>query len=194
MSENWDHYAEEWDSNEDVVSYSKKAYSTLCEIVTLEGLNILDFGCGTGLLTERMSPAANRILAIDSSERMISVLKNKQLDNVDTLAIDLSKATIEANELLHFEFDLVVTSSVCAFLSDYEGALGLLKTLLKPNGIFVQWDWLKLDEKSDFGMTRERIESAFNETGLEIESIAEAFSLESDGNLLKVLMGIAKNP
>ncbi len=42
MSESWDQYAEGWDSNADVILYSKKAYDALCEILSLEGLTILD--------------------------------------------------------------------------------------------------------------------------------------------------------
>ena len=87
MSESWDQYAEGWDSDADVILYSTKAYDALCEILNLEGLTILDFGCGTGLLTERMAPKANRILGLDSSEKMISALKNKQISNVDTLEL-----------------------------------------------------------------------------------------------------------
>jgi len=193
MRNSWDDHADEWDSNQDVILYSERAYSTLSEIVNIEGLNILDFGCGTGLLTERMSPTANRILALDSSDKMISVLRNKQFDNVDVLVADLSKESIETNELLHVEFDLIVASSVCAFLSDYDRTLGLLKTLLKPTGIFIQWDWLKLNEESEFGLTKERIESAFDKGDLETKIIAEAFSLESGGKNMKVIMGVAKN-
>ena len=82
MSDSWDEYAEEWDSNADVITYSQKAYDSLCETVNPEGLDVLDFGCGTGLLTEKLSPIVSKIVAIDSSEKMISILNKKQLTNV----------------------------------------------------------------------------------------------------------------
>ena len=135
MSESWDEYAEAWDDNADVISYSKKAFDALCETINPEGLNILDFGCGTGQLTERLSPIANRILALDSSKKMISVLNNKQLSNVDTLVCELTDETIKSNVSLHSKFDLIVASSVCSFLPDCESTLILLKTLLKPSGV-----------------------------------------------------------
>lgn len=192
MSESWDEYAEGWDSNSDVVLYSRKAYDTLCEILNLEGIDILDFGCGTGLLTELLSPTANRILGLDSSEKMISVLENKHLGNVDTLTAELTEDTIKSNVALQSKFDLIVASSVCAFLPNYESTLRLLKTLLRPNGIFVQWDWLKTDGDSDFGFTEETVESAFVQAGLESLSITKAFSLESKEGAMQVLMCVAK--
>ena len=193
MSESWDEYAEGWDSNADVILYSRKAYDSLCEILDLEGIDILDFGCGTGLLTELLSPTPNRILGLDSSEKMISVLENKHLSNVDTLITELTEDTIKSNVALQSEFDLIVASSVCAFLPNYESTLRLLKTLLKPNGIFVQWDWLKTDGDSDFGFTEEMVETAFVQVGLESLSITKAFSLESKEGVMQVLMGVAKN-
>lgn len=193
MSESWDQYAEGWDTNADVIVYSEKAYKTLVEIVSLAGLNILDFGCGTGLLTARMASTANRIVALDSSPKMISVLKNKQLPNVDTLSVELSAETIKTNDLLHSKFDLIVASSVCAFLPDYESTLQLLKTLLKPNGLFIQWDWLKTDDDSDFGFTEEIIESALTRADLKALSITIAFSLKSNKGAMQVLMGVAQN-
>ena len=193
MNESWDDYAEEWDSNGDVISYSDKAFSTLCEVVNPEGLLILDFGCGTGLLTERMAVTADRIVAVDPSEKMISVLENKQLSNVDTLVAVLSDETIKTYDLFKSKYDLIVASSVCSFLPDYEGTIRLLKTLLKPNGVFIQWDWLKSDEDNDSGFNKERIESAYQTTGLEKLSITEAFSIESEEGPMKVIMGAARN-
>ena len=192
MSENWDQYAEEWDTNEDVKIYSEKAYKTLLETFEIEGLNILDFGCGTGLLTEKMAPFAHRILAVDSSEKMISVLKDKRLKNVITLAVNLSEETMRANKFLQVKFDLIVASSVCAFLLDFEKTLRLLKTLLTPNGHFVQWDWLETMKDPGFGLTNNRIESAFINSGFQVLSISKPFSLTSKDGEMKVIMGVAK--
>ncbi len=161
MNKNWDQAAKEWDTNADVISYSEKAYHTLCKLLNIKGLTIIDFGCGTGLLSEKMATAAERILALDSSAEMIAVLQNKKLKNVDPLVVELSEATIANNTLLKKEYDLIVVSSVCAFLEDYENTLFLLKNLLKPNGIFVQWDWLKRNEDPTFGFTRTMLASAF---------------------------------
>ena len=192
MSESWDEYAAGWNSNEDVILYSNKAYASLCEIIKLDGLTVLDFGCGTGLLTERISPKASKILGLDSSEKMIMVLDDKRLSNVETLVADLSEETIRSKSSLHTKFDLVVASSVCAFLMDYVETLRLIKRLLKPNGIIVQWDWLRTEGDSGFGLTEKEVESAYINIGMDVLSVKSAFSLENKEGSKQVLMGVAK--
>lgn len=192
MTESWDQYAAGWDTNEAVILFAEKAFKKLTEVVNPVGLDVLDFGCGTGLLTEKMGPVANRILALDPSEKMIEVLKNKRLLNVDTLSIELTQEAIKTNDFLQSKFDLIVASSVCAFVPDYESTLQLLKSLLKSKGIFVQWDWQKTESETDFGFTEAMIETAFLNADLAVLSISEAFSFTNDSGEMQVLMGVAQ--
>jgi len=193
MGKSWDSYADEWDNNEDAILFSEKTYSSPCEVINPEGLHILDFGCGTGLLTERLIKSAKKIVAIDSSDKMISVLNSKRISKVDTLNITLSEESQNLHEIFNERFDLIVASSVCAFLPNYVENLLLLRQMLKPNGIFVQWDWLKNDIEEKFGFTSDNIKSAFQKSGLEMVSVKEAFSLGSIKDKKKVVIGIAKN-
>ena len=193
MSDSWDDYAEEWDRNEDAISYSEEAFNSLSKIVELDGINILDFGCGTGLLTEKLSPFAKQIVALDSSRKMISVLNDKKLPNVNTISDPISEDVVKENELLKNKFDLIVASSVFGFLSEYESTLFLLKSLLAPEGIFVQWDWLSPENDSEFGLSEERINSVFKKVGLSLISLSKPFSLTSSKGTMPVVMGAAKN-
>ena len=193
MSDSWDDYADEWDSNEDAISYSEEAFNSLSKVAKLDGLNILDFGCGTGLLTEKLSPFAKQIVALDSSRKMISVLNDKKLPNVNAISDPLSENTIKENELLKNKFDLIVASSVFGFLPEYESTLFLLKSLLAPEGILVQWDWLSPGEDSEFGLSKERINAEFKKVGLSLISLSMPFSLTSSKGTMPVVMGVAKN-
>ena len=193
MNEGWDEYAEGWDSNDGVIEYSEKAFKSLLNVVNLNGLRVLDFGCGTGLLTEKISPKAKEILALDPSEKMISILTEKNLHNVTTVSEELSESLIRESKLLSEKFDLIVASSVCSFLPEYEKTLGLLKSLLVPDGTFVQWDWLATEENSDFGLSRETIANVYNKVGLQLQALDQVFSLNSSEGDMPVLMGIAKN-
>ena len=194
MSEEWDEYAEGWDSNEDVIAYSERAFNSLLVAVNLNGLRVLDFGCGTGLLTEKISPLAKEIVALDPSEKMISILIDKKLPNVTAVAEELSESLIKGNKLFLEKFDLVVASSVCSFLPEYEKTLSQLKSLLVPGGAFVQWDWLTTDGNSDFGLSRENMLSAYKKVGLKLQTLEQVFSLNNSQGDMPVIMGVANNP
>ena len=193
MSDSWDEYASDWDANSDAMAYAGNAFETLRDIVNFSGLNILDFGCGTGLLTEKLSPVAKRIVALDSSQKMIDVLNDKKLINVSTLSTFLSKESIGTNHLLHNKFDLIVASSVCSFLPNYESTLILLKSLLAKNGVFVQWDWLAQEEGASSGLTNDRVQSALDSAGFNTINITQPFSLETSKGSRTVLMATAKS-
>ncbi len=191
MSDSWDDYAVEWDSNEAVVSYADRAFDSLNSAVDYEKPTVFDFGCGTGLLTEKLSPVANRIVALDASEKMIAELHKKKLPNVSTLSLTLSTETIKENPALQLKFDLVVASSVCAFLPDYDATLTLIKSLMAEKGTFVQWDWLASTEGDEFGLTASRVKSALMNAGFKDISIIHPFSMESPEGCRDVLMAVA---
>lgn len=193
MSESWDDYAEEWDTNEDAISYSEKAFATLISQANIEGLNVIDFGCGTGLLTEKIAKLANQVVALDSSKKMIAILKHKNIANVSTISESISEQLIKENALLHNKFDLIVASSVFGFLAEFEKNLAMLKSLLMPGGLLIQWDWLSSNENPDLGFSEERVSSAYAESGLNIISITIPFIHVSPNGNTPVLMGIAQN-
>ncbi|RDH44460.1 class I SAM-dependent DNA methyltransferase [Zooshikella ganghwensis] len=192
MSESWDDYAEIWDSNPDVTTYANHAFESLLNTVNPKGLRILDFGCGTGQLTERLSPLATEIVALDSSPKMIEILQRKNLPNVDTLTTLLTESTLTEHESLHKPFDLIIASSVFGFLSHHTETVQLLAKTLKPNGFLIQWDWLKTDEKTDLGLTEQCVEQAFQAAELSIVSLSQPFVLKGQGQTMPVLMGIAQ--
>jgi predicted TPR repeat methyltransferase len=192
MSDSWDDYADEWDTNDDVKLYAERAFKTLTDITSLERVRVLDFGCGTGLLTEKLSSLASHIVALDSSPKMISVLENKKLPNVTSVTGLLSESLIVKNESFHKKFDLIVASSVCSFLPEYESIFPLLKSILVQGGIFIQWDWLSPEKSSDFGLSKERVNAAFESSGFTTISITTPFSLTSSKGTMSVVMGVAK--
>jgi 2-polyprenyl-3-methyl-5-hydroxy-6-metoxy-1,4-benzoquinol methylase len=138
----WNEHASYWDEDKNAIIYNNRVMDTLNDVLNIQDLRIMDFGCGTGLLTDRMSKKAREIVAIDASKKMLEVLKAKKYKKVSAIHGKLSIETIEKNPVLHRKFDLIVAASVCAFLPNYIEVLQRIKSLLKPDGIFVQWDWM----------------------------------------------------
>lgn len=189
----WNEHAEYWDTFPEGKFYTDNTFRLLTDFIDLENLTILDFGSGTGLLTERMAKKAKQIVAIDTSKKMIEVLNNKNLNNVETILAELSQKTMDENPILQSKFDLVVASSVCAFLPNYEEVLTTIKSLLKPNGFFVQWDWIQTEKDPNFGFTEEILSKYYNSVGLKIVSISNPFHLEGKEEKMEVLMAIGQN-
>ncbi|MBT3700821.1 MAG: class I SAM-dependent methyltransferase [Alphaproteobacteria bacterium] len=188
----WDERADDWDTNLSTSVYADKAYNELTQAVRLNGQRVFDFGCGTGLLTERLSSGVKEIVALDSSPKMIERLKQKTLPNVFPIANFLTRSVVENNTLLRQKFDLITASSVCAFLPDYEGTLSLLRSLMMPNGVYVQWDWLSTSENTEDGFTERRVKQALTDTGFKNISISQPFEMGVAPDILTVLMAVAK--
>ena len=190
----WDDFATEWDVNDDVREYSEKAFHSWVKKVApaipdLSKCRVLDFGCGTGLLAEKLAENCGQVVAVDSSLKMVEVLDRKVeqsgTKNIVTSDITVNATTGKDHPLFASKFDLIVASSVCSFLTDYESTLHDLSSLMNPGGWFVQWDWI-----SD--MPEERISEAFRAAKLDEHSVATAFSMESNGKTSPVVMGVGR--
>ena len=195
MSDDWNDYADGWDGNSDVRNYADKAFAALDAFAGITGggwkdKRVLDFGCGTGLLSGKLAPHVQEVVAVDTSDRMIAVLQDKALPGVRALHADiLDSSTREAGDGLT-GFDLICASSVCGFLPDYSGAVAELAGLLNRGGLFVQWDWLATDDGGS-GLTEQQVGDALRGAGLEPVRVEQAFAMEAGGQRMPVLMGAA---
>lgn len=193
MSESWDEHAPEWDGNADVRLYAEQAFASLGAIADItdpvwRSKRVLDFGCGTGLLAEKIAPFVTEVIAVDSSAEMVAVLRAKGIGNVTALHADILDEQFDRETGWFSDFDLICASSVCAFLADYEAAVRLLAGALKPGGRFVQWDW-QGDEADGFGLSETRIENALKAAGLRAIRVEKAFSMQSEEGAMPVLVG-----
>lgn len=192
MVNEWDEHAGGWDSDPDVGIYADKAFRCLTELLPVEGLRVLDFGCGTGPLTERIAPLAKRVVSLDTSPGMLAQLAAKRLPNVDTVAGELTAELAAENALLLEGFDLVVASSVCGFVPDYPGTVAVFASLLKPGGHVVQWDWHATAKNGHRGLTEQAIRDAYAGAGLEDTKVDMVFSAKGKDALMDVLMGVGR--
>lgn len=193
MSDDWNDYADGWDGNSDVRNYADQAFAALDAITGITGggwqdKRVLDFGCGTGLLSEKLAPHVKEVVAVDTSDRMIAVLQDKALPNVRALHADILDASVREAAGGLKGIDLICASSVCSFLPDYSGAVAVLAGLLNRGGMFVQWDWLASDEGGS-GLTERQVKDALRKAGLGAVKAGQVFTMEADGQAMPVLMG-----
>lgn len=193
MTENWNEHASRWDGNPDVKLYAEKAFASLDAQIGLRGKDwkskrVLDFGCGTGLLAQKVAPYVGELVAVDTSEKMIAVLKDKSIPNVAAIHGDILAADTQTGADLGAGFDLIYASSVCGFLPDYESAVLVLAGLLRPVGHFIQWDWLASDG-NESGLSERRVRNAMEAAKFKSIRVEHAFSFETDEHTMPVLIG-----
>jgi len=195
-TDSWDEFAVGWDNESDVRQYADNAYASWQRrvvplIENIAEIRVLDFGCGTGLLTERIAPLCQKIVAVDTSVGMIDVLDKKIANsgtgNITSLATTIDSDSIAAHPDVLSQFDLVVASSVCSFLPDFEATLCDIATIMNPGGIFVHWDWLE-------NMPIDTVRCTFTKAGLNCISIDRVFEMVGKSGPMSVVMGIGQLP
>ena len=196
MSDDWNDYAEHWDTDSNARIYADLAFGSLLAQLDLNACDwkdkrILDFGCGTGLLAEKTAAYVNELVATDTADKMIAVLKAKNIPNVRALCCDMLDTASPQEPALQKGFDLIYASSVCSFLPDYQAAVRCLVQRLNPGGYFVQWDWQGAGS-GDFGLSLQQIETCLSAAGLSALQVKPAFDIRSDANTLPVLLGIGR--
>lgn len=191
MAINWDECANTWDSDTVAMAYAENAFSSLTKTVDLTNKHVLDFGCGTGLLTQKISPLVKDIVALDSSEGMIEQLDKKALDNVEPVVDMLTRGLVAIHPAFRNQFDLVLASSVCGLIPNYADVSDIVYSLLEKGGQFVQWDWLASDESEPQAMTPARAERVLTGVGFSDVQTSAPFEIVTEQGTLKVLMVVA---
>ncbi|KAB2952121.1 malonyl-ACP O-methyltransferase BioC [Heliorestis acidaminivorans] len=105
---------------------------SLSSFRSLEKLNILDIGCGTGYLTEQLLelyPQA-QITALDIAPGMIEYAQQKlPNENIEFLCADIEEVA------LNKKFDLIISNATFQWFNQLEATLRKLDSLLKDNAI-----------------------------------------------------------
>ncbi|MFH1160287.1 MAG: class I SAM-dependent methyltransferase [bacterium] len=131
IQERWVSEKKEWKSIEDYLLFlkQKKAYQFSSEYC--QDKYVLDYGCGSGYGTARLSNYAKKVIGVDISEEVIEYCtRTYRLPN-------LSFQKIYPNYSLPFEdklFDVIVSFQVIEHLPNVQRYLFELKRVLKDRG------------------------------------------------------------
>ncbi|MEM9033372.1 MAG: methyltransferase domain-containing protein [Actinomycetota bacterium] len=194
MSDEWDDVAPAWDTDPGPREYAEAAFASLQRVLTghldLAGARVLDFGCGTGLLTAHLVRVGAAVDAVDTSPTMLQILATKIAEaGWDSVQVsgDLADAT--------GPYDLVVASSVLSFVDDHPATVAALAERLRPGGLLVHWDWERDgDDPDGHGLGRDQIAAALTAAGLVEPTVATAFTIEVEDMTMSPLIGHARRP
>lgn len=101
----------------------------------LEGLRLLDIGCGGGLLSEPMARLGAEVVGADAAAGNIAAARAhaRQMG----LEIDYRATTAEALEAAGETFDVVLNMEVVEHVADPQGYMDACGRLLRPGGLML---------------------------------------------------------
>ena len=109
------------------------AAAIIREVILTKNMEVIDFGCGTGLLTLKLQPFVRKITGVDNSQGMLSMLQKKVdeqgLGNVLAQHVDFEKG-----HRVEGSYDLIVSSMVLHHVPDTAKLFKEWFDLLRPNG------------------------------------------------------------
>lgn len=124
-----------WRSADPTFRYQRAKYQALASLIPGELGDVLDVGCGTGVMTRTLAERATRIVGVDVARPAIETARRTQGHNVSFVTADLLNLNSEWDQ----SFDLIVLVDVLYYLSPLtddviKSVASRMSNLLRPNG------------------------------------------------------------
>lgn len=173
--ERFNQIAKQWDAKPQRVEGAMTFVNKIKECLDrdLSSSSLLDYGCGSGLVSFGFANDVQSILGLDNSSGMVAVYNEKSkkigFKNIKAELHDIDKESLEENS-----FDIVVTNMTMHHIQDYKHFIKTLANSLKENGQLFIADLFSEDGTfhSDntgvihFGFEKEKLLKAFKEANL----------------------------
>lgn len=204
--ERFNEIAAHWDEDPGRVQMAEAvARSMLAALKPCGTEQVLEFGCGTGLITLALAPHVAHITAMDSSREMLAVLRHKcELQKIGNVTPKQGSVPVDLPEA---RYDIILSSMTLHHVEDTGGLLRVLFTHLKPGG------WVALadldTEDGSFhgdapgvahhGFAREAFKQALSRAGFATVRLSTAHKLsKQDDNGVahgySIFLAVARKP
>jgi len=168
--------------------YEGNIMKALDEIVSVDGLDVLDLGAGTGRLACLLAPRAKSMRAFDASEEMLRVCRQKfEASGLPNWQVDV--ADHRSIPVADHSADLVVSGWSVAYLyvwhpetwrAELEKWLGEMKRLLRPGSFIVLFESLTTGSETPIKLDHlKEYYSWLDEAGFQHKWIRTDYKFES---------------
>ena len=183
----FDDLAKAWDSKPERVAGAMVFVDKVKEYLKcdIKNFKVLDYGCGSGLVSFGFANDVSQVEGLDYSQGMIEVYNEKAkrigIDNIFGNIHDINKEDLDENQ-----YDLVVTNMTMHHINNIEDFVLKLANSLKSCGQLFIADLYKEDgtfhsDNTDvvhFGFDEDEIYQAFFEAGLLNITIEKLHSID----------------
>ncbi len=186
--------AAQWDQNPGRLKLAESVFKAIKSHPGLsKNMNVMDFGCGTGLLSLHILPLVKSVTGIDSSTGMLEVLNSKieiqKLSGIKTIYIDIDKG-----DRLAGEYDLITCSMTMHHIKDPSSLIEQFYDIVRPGGYLciadLDPDSGLFHEKNDgvfhFGFSRDDVKKHMKNAGFSETFDSTAAEIKKpgvDGNI-----------
>jgi ubiquinone/menaquinone biosynthesis C-methylase UbiE len=131
---NFDRRAAAWDNDPRKVARAEAMAAAIrAEVPIAAGMRMLEYGCGTGLLSFALAPFPGEALLTDVSDGMLAVLRDK-IERFAAPNFRAAKLDLLADPLPAGRYDLVTMLMVLHHIPDTDAILRKLHAILAPGG------------------------------------------------------------
>ena len=204
MTENsFDEKAATWDDDPSHVERAAAVGRAIRDALPLDtSVRMLEYGAGTGLVSEALRDTVGPITLVDTSAGMRAVMEDKIAAGAlaGARVWDLDLATVAVDELDE-RFDLVVTVLTLHHIHHLEPALANVATLLAPGGHLAIVDLEEEDgtfhpEGFDghHGFDRATLAGQLEKTGFTDVTFRPCHQIVRDGRTYPLFLAVARTP
>lgn len=171
MTDLFSEKSKDFDGSDMVQKLSSAIVLSILENIPFHGdMEVMDFGAGTGLISSRVAPLVNKIVAVDISKSMLDKLTSKMelQGNVEAICQNIMDKPINT------QFDLIMSAMALHHIEDINSLVRVLRSHMKQGAKLALADL----DKEDGSFHPEGTEGVFH-AGFERDALQKI--LENNG-------------
>jgi predicted TPR repeat methyltransferase len=194
----FDERAKNWDKSSRRFQVAKSFADFVKQNINIDkNMDLLDYGCGTGLVAYQFDGMVSSITGMDSSQKMLEeFIAKKEDSNIKALKHD-----INSDSLPKESFDIIVSSMTMHHIKDVNRFFAQAFDSLKSGSYLAiadldAEDGTFHDRGNDgvehFGFAKDEVEKFFAQNGFELLKYDYTFQIDKNDKEYKIFSAVAK--